>query len=103
VFDVPTAEELMQKPKTGRSHYGKMTGRSGRDKPIQVVMHVCIEAMLGISLHRYLSQTSKSSMSFLLLLCLLFNKIAWKQEGWEGEDGDRGLRGEIAPNTVCTY
>jgi hypothetical protein len=28
--------------------------RSGRDKPIQVAIHMCMEAMLGISLYSYL-------------------------------------------------
>jgi hypothetical protein len=27
--------------------------RSGRDEPIQVVIHMCMEAMLGISLYSY--------------------------------------------------
>jgi hypothetical protein len=40
--------------------------RSGRDEPIKVVIHMCMEAMLGISVQ--LSQASKNTMSFLLSL-----------------------------------
>jgi hypothetical protein len=43
--------------------------RSGRDESIRVVIHLCMEAMLGIFLYSYpLSQTSKNSISFLLLI-----------------------------------
>jgi hypothetical protein len=53
--------------------------RSGRDEPIQVVIHMCMEATLEISLY-----------SYLYLKLALFNNIgeqegrtgsAWKQ--WE--------------------
>jgi hypothetical protein len=39
--------------------------RSGRDESIWVVIHLCMEAMLGISLYSYLN---KNALSFLLLL-----------------------------------
>jgi hypothetical protein len=45
--------------------------RSGRDEPIRAVIHMCMEAMLGISLYRYLY------LKLTKLLCLsyyLFNK-----------------------------
>jgi hypothetical protein len=43
--------------------------RSGRDEPMWVVIHVCMEATLGNSLYSYfLSQTSKNAMVFLLSL-----------------------------------
>jgi hypothetical protein len=32
-----------------------MLKRSGGDEPMWVVIHMCMEAMLGISLHSYLS------------------------------------------------
>jgi hypothetical protein len=87
--------------------------RSGRDEPIWVVIHLCMEAMLGISLYSYLylKLTSKNAMSFILYLmlplqqnqrkgqnrfCLEGRKIGGR---WRGQ-GDRGRYG---PNNVCTY
>jgi hypothetical protein len=64
--------------------------RSGRDEPIQVVIHMCREAMLGISLYSYLYlKLAKMLCLSYYLLCFFFNKIgeegrtgsAWKQEG----------------------
>jgi hypothetical protein len=57
--------------------------RSGRDKPMWVVIHMCMEAMLGISLYSYLYQTSKMLCLPYYLLCFLFNKIR-EQEGRTG-------------------
>ena len=53
-FDVPTAEELTLK-RQGSIWEGdwKVVKRSGRDESIQVVIHMCMEAMLRISLYRY--------------------------------------------------
>jgi hypothetical protein len=42
--------------------------RSGRDEPIQVVIHMCMEAMLGISLYSYLYLKLAKILSFLLSL-----------------------------------
>jgi hypothetical protein len=63
--------------------------RSGRDEPIQVVLHMCMEAMLGISLYIYLYLKLAKMLSFLLSLRFLFNKIgegrtgsAWKRGRW---------------------
>jgi hypothetical protein len=43
--------------------------RSGSDESIQVVIHLCMEAMLGISVYiAIFISTSKNAMSFLLLL-----------------------------------
>jgi hypothetical protein len=52
----------------------------GRDKPIQVVIHMCMEAILGISLysHPYLKLVKTLCHSYYCL-CILFYKI--------GEDG----------------
>jgi hypothetical protein len=55
-----------------------------------------------------LISTSKNALSFLLLLCLLFNKIrakgrtgsAWKGGGWEMEG--TGRKGRHGPNNICT-
>jgi hypothetical protein len=77
---------------------------SGRDEPIRVVIHMCMEAMLGISLYSYLYLKLAKMMSFI---CFLFNKIgegnrtgsSWKQECEEGEEGG----GRDGPNNVYTY
>jgi hypothetical protein len=79
--------------------------RSGRDEPIQVVIHMCMEAMVGISLYRhlYLKLAKKLRLSYYLL-CFLFNKIgeeartgsAWKQGGWRGGERFREKGGEVA-------
>jgi hypothetical protein len=52
--------------------------RSGRDEPMWVVIHLCMEAILGISLY--------------CLLCFLFNKIGEQ----EGETGSALKGGEVA-------
>jgi hypothetical protein len=72
--------------------------RSGRDESIQVVIHLYMEAMLGISLYScpYLKLAKTLCLSYYCL-CLLFNKIgeegrtgsAWKCGQWGGKDGVR--------------
>jgi hypothetical protein len=50
--------------------------RSGRDEPMWVATHKCMEAMLGISLYRYLYlKLTKTLCLSYYLLCFLFNKI----------------------------
>jgi hypothetical protein len=65
--------------------------RSGRDESVQVVIHMCIEAMLGFSLYSYLYLKLAKPLCLYYCLCLLFNKIgeeegrtgsSWKQVGW---------------------
>jgi hypothetical protein len=56
--------------------------RSGRDEPIWVAIHKCMEAMLGISLYSYIYlKLAKTLCLSYYLLCFLFNKIGEKQEG----------------------
>jgi hypothetical protein len=79
--------------------------RSGRDEPIQVVIHMCMEAMLGISLYScpYVKVAKMVHLSYHCL-CLLLNKIgeegwtgfAWKGLGAEEEGGGGGKQGEMA-------
>jgi hypothetical protein len=73
--------------------------RSGRDESIWVIIHMCMEAMLGFSLYSYpYLKLAKTLHLSCYCLCLLFNKIgekgrigsAWKQGGWIGEGGSRG-------------
>jgi hypothetical protein len=53
--------------------------RSGRDESIQVVIHMCMEAMLKISLYSYsyLKLAKMLCLSYYYL-CPLFNKIEEK-------------------------
>jgi hypothetical protein len=49
---------------------------SGRDEPIQVAIHMCMEAMLGISLYSYLYlKLIKMLCLSYYLLCFVFSKI----------------------------
>jgi hypothetical protein len=80
------------------------------NESIRVVIHMCMEAMLGISLYRhpYLKLAKMLCLSYYCL-CLLFNKIgegrigsAWSEGGeleWKGVGGG----GRNGPNYVCTY
>jgi hypothetical protein len=72
---------------------------SGRDDSIQVVIYMCMEAMLGMSLYSYLYlKLAKIVHLSYYCLCLLFNKIgeegrtgsAWKRRDWRGEGGSKG-------------
>jgi hypothetical protein len=63
--------------------------RSGKDEPIQVVIHMCMEAMLGISLYSYpYLKPGKMLCLFYYCLCLLFNKIG--EEGRTGSAWEQG-------------
>jgi hypothetical protein len=85
--------------------------RSGREEPIQVAIHMCMEAMLGISPYSYLYlKLAKMLCLSYHLLCFLFNKIgdedklgsAWKRRGL-GEEKRGRSRGERWPNNVYIY
>jgi hypothetical protein len=61
--------------------------RTGREESIRVVIHLCMEALLGISLYSYpYLKVAKALYLSYYCLCLLFNKIgeeyrtgsAWK-------------------------
>jgi hypothetical protein len=55
--------------------------RSGRDEPIQVVIHLCMKAMLGIALYSYLYlKLAKTLFLSYYLLSFLFNKIREEEE-----------------------
>jgi hypothetical protein len=75
--------------------------RSGRDEPIQVVIQMCMEAMLEISLYSYLYLKLAKMLCLSYMFSLQHN---WRTEGrtgsawkWEGETGKGG------PNNVYTY
>jgi hypothetical protein len=52
--------------------------RSGRDEPMWIVIHMCMEAMLRISLYSYLYLKQAKMLCFSYLLCFFFNKIGQK-------------------------
>jgi hypothetical protein len=53
--------------------------RSGRDEPMRIAIHKCMEAMLRISLYSYLYlKLAKMLCLFYYLLSFLFNKIGEK-------------------------
>jgi hypothetical protein len=70
---------------------GEVVKWSGRDEPMWVVIHMCMAAMLGISLYSYLFlKLPKMLCLSYYLLCFLLNKTgeqesgtgsAWKQWG----------------------
>jgi hypothetical protein len=83
--------------------------RSGGDESIRVAIHMCMEAMLGISLytHLYLKLTKMLYVSYYLL-CFFFIKSreegritsAWNRQGGGGR---RAVWRRNGPNNVCTY
>jgi hypothetical protein len=67
--------------------------KSGRDETIQVVIHMCMEAMLGISLYSYLHlKLAKMLCLSYYLLCFLFNKIGEEEGRTASAWKCRGLR-----------
>jgi hypothetical protein len=66
--------------------------RSGRDEPMWVVIHRCMEAMLGISLYSYLYLKLANTLCLsYYLLCFVFNKIG--EEGRTGSAQKEGGEG----------
>jgi hypothetical protein len=58
--------------------------RTGRDEPIWVVIHMCMETTQGISLYNYpYLKLAKMSHFSYYLLCFFFNKTG-EQEGGTG-------------------
>jgi hypothetical protein len=78
--------------------------RSGRDEPMWVVIHMCMEATLGISLYSYLYLKLAKMPSFLLSLMFSLQQN-WRirgqnrfyLEGWERAEGEGR-----SPNNVYT-
>jgi hypothetical protein len=71
--------------------------RSGRDEPMWVAIHMCMEATLEISLYSYLYLKLAKMLSFL---CFLFNIIG-EQEGRRGSVWKQGW-GEVT-QTMYTH
>jgi hypothetical protein len=57
--------------------------RSGREEPMWVAIHMCMEAMLEISLYSYLYLKPAKILRLSYLSYYLFNKIG-EQEGRTG-------------------
>jgi hypothetical protein len=79
--------------------------RSGRNESIWVVIHMCMEAMLGISLNSCLYfKLAKNAMSFLSLLLSSLqqnwkrgqNRFCLEERRVSGQEGN-GSRGERWP------
>jgi hypothetical protein len=62
--------------------------RSGRDELVRVVIYMCMEAMLGISLYTYLYlKLAKMLCLSYCLLGFLFNKTGEELPGSKGGSG----------------
>jgi hypothetical protein len=79
--------------------------RSGRDESFWVVIHMCLEAMLVISLYNYpYLKLAKMICFSYYCLCFLFKKVgevgrtssAWKQGEWVQKGKEQGNGGEMA-------
>jgi hypothetical protein len=57
--------------------------KSGRDEPMCVVIHMCMEAMLGISLYSYFYLKLAKMLFFLLFFMLSFQQNqGTRKRGW---------------------
>jgi hypothetical protein len=77
--------------------------RSSRDEPMWVSIHMCMEAMLRLSLYSYIYlKLAKTICLSYYLLCFLFNKIVDEEDrtgsAWEWA----GVGGEGDTNNVHT-
>jgi hypothetical protein len=79
--------------------------RSGSNEQTWVVIQLCMEVMLGISLYNYiyLKLTKTICLSYYLL-CFLFNKIREQEGGWNMfcQEVGKGVEGESGTNNVYT-
>jgi hypothetical protein len=84
----------------------RVVKRSCRHEPMWVVTHMCMEAMLGISLYNYLYlKLAKTLCLSYYLLPFVFNKIEEECRAcsaWKWGCGGAG-RGRDGPNNVYTY
>jgi hypothetical protein len=84
--------------------------RSGRDEPIGVVIHLCMEAMLGISLytHVYLKLTKMLCLSYYLNVFSSTKLEKRAEQVLPGSECGRGGRGagtggRDGSNNIYTY
>jgi hypothetical protein len=83
--------------------------RSGRDEPIWVVIHMCMEAMLGISLYSDLYLQQKHCVLLIIAMSSLQqnwrrgqNRFSLEARGFGGVGGDGGQGGEMV-QTMYTH
>jgi hypothetical protein len=75
--------------------------RSGRDKPIRVAIHVCMEITRGISLYSYLFlKLAKTPCFSHYLLCVFFCKNR-RTRGWNRFCPEAGGRRGITYVSKC--
>jgi hypothetical protein len=80
--------------------------RSGRDESIRVVINLCMEAMLGISLYSYPYFNLRKHFVFLIIAYVFSSTKLKKREEQVlpgSEVGGEGAEGRNGPNNVCTY
>jgi hypothetical protein len=81
--------------------------RLGRDEPMWIAIHKCMEAMLGISLYSYLYLKLAKTPYFFLIMSYVFSSTKSKRAeqvlsesgGWGGAGSKQGRGG---PNNVYT-
>jgi hypothetical protein len=111
VFDVPTVEELIQLIlKQQKEGDREVVKNSGRDESIWVVIHLCMEAVLGIFLYSLsLTQLAKTLCLSYYCLCLHQNwrkgqnRFCLEVRVVVGRGRRQGAVGRNDPNNVCTY
>jgi hypothetical protein len=65
--------------------------RSGRDEPIWVVIHMCMEAMLGISLNSNLYLNLAKMLCFFIIAYVFSStKLKKAEQVLSGSEGGRG-------------
>jgi hypothetical protein len=86
--------------------------RSERDESIQVVIHLCMEAILGIFLYSYPYLNQQKRYVFIIVYVYSSTKLERREEqilprsegGWGKRDGGgKGAAGRNGPNNVYTY
>jgi hypothetical protein len=68
--------------------------RSGKDEPMWVVIYMCLEAMLGISVYRYLYLKLAKCYIFLII-SYAFSSTKLENKGWKKILPGKGV-GEVA-------
>jgi hypothetical protein len=81
---------------------GLGSSEAGRDEPIGVVILMCVEAMLGISLYSYLYLKLAKHHTFLIIFYIFFLLQNWRTREWSRFCLEAGWRGEVA-QTMYTH
>jgi hypothetical protein len=85
--------------------------RAGSDESMQVVIHLCMEAMLGISLYSYPYLKQEKCFVFLIIAYVYSSiklekraeQVLPRSEGVGEKGRRRGAAGRNGPNNVCIY